>query len=98
MSFANCVPCVYSNDSVERNAPAASGVYGISNSRQWLYIGESDNIKGSLLGHLQETATSLRENNPTGFSYELSTAYNRVGRQDRLVIELAPVCQKSRRG
>jgi hypothetical protein len=31
--------------SVRANAPAASGIYGLSNAREWVYIGETDNCK-----------------------------------------------------
>ena len=37
---------------VHAYAPAVSGVYGISNAREWIYIGETDNI--------QSTHTSIR--------------------------------------
>ena len=36
-----------------------SGVYGISNAREWIYIGETDNIQSSLLNHLHEINTKL---------------------------------------
>ena len=34
---------------VRANAPAASGIYGASNAREWIYIGETDNIQASRL-------------------------------------------------
>jgi len=77
--------------SVAKNAPAASGVYGLANSSQWLYIGETHNIHAELLNHLQHPAAFLRQNYPSGFTYELSPAEHRVGRQHQLVFELEPI-------
>lgn len=91
MSFENGFARMYTLGSVQTHAPAVSGVYGLSNARQWVYIGESDNIKASLLGHLQETGTPLARLDPTGYSFEVVPAYNRQARQHRLISELAPV-------
>ena len=46
MPFNQFVPRNFNQDAVQMYAPITSGVYGISNARQWLYIGESDNIQG----------------------------------------------------
>jgi hypothetical protein len=69
-----------------------SGVYGISNAREWIYIGESDNIQGSLLTHLQELRTALMKREPTGFVFEVCDPASRSSRQDRLVVEYGPAC------
>ena len=93
MPFENCSPRVYTVHTVQRNAPAASGVYGLSNAQEWIYIGETDNIKADLLGHLAEKDTAITRRRPTGFSFELSPPYNRIARQDRLITELSPACE-----
>jgi hypothetical protein len=91
--FQNVAPFSFSLASVENNAPGASGLYGLSNAREWIFVGETDNIKGSLLAHLRETGR-LEDKQPTGFTFELCMASNRVSRQDVLIRELEPVCNR----
>ena len=76
------------------HAPARSGVYGISNAAEWIYIGESDDIRAALLNHLREVDTKLTERRPTGFVYEVCELSRRPGRQDTLVRELEPTCNR----
>lgn len=75
-------------------APTRSGVYGISNAREWIYIGESDNIQDALLQHMRELKTPLMDRLPAGFVYEVCDAARRPARQDRLVHEYEPVCNR----
>ena len=94
MPFDRFVPYTFSLISVQKNAPALSGVYGLSNAREWILVGETDNIKTALLGHLQETHTPLLERGPTGFTFELCVSYNRVARQEGLIQEYQPVLNR----
>ncbi|HTX36086.1 MAG TPA: hypothetical protein VME43_13740 [Bryobacteraceae bacterium] len=77
--------------SIYKNAPAASGVYGISNAREWLYIGETDNIQAELVNHLQQPDPFLAEKEPSGFTYELDSPERRLERQRQLIFELRPI-------
>ena len=94
MPFEFTIPHAFSRVSVRSHAPAASGVYGISNARLWIYIGETDNIQARLLEHLAETGTEIKGHAPTGFSYEICEQHVRIGRQDRLVIQYDPICNR----
>jgi hypothetical protein len=76
----------------------ASGVYGISNAREWIYIGETENIQGTLLGHLQDFDTSIMKRQPTGFVFEVCDGTRRPTRQDRLVLEYEPICNRRHHG
>lgn len=80
--------------SVETNAPSAPGIYGLSSAREWVYVGGSDDIKAQLLEHLREKNTFLTERNPTGFTFELCGDGDRIRRQNQLVLELEPVCNR----
>jgi hypothetical protein len=91
MPFDRFMPYTFSLMSVQENAPALPGVYGLSNAREWILVGETDNIKATLIGHLQETHTPLLEREPTGFFHELCVSRNRVARQERLIQEYQPV-------
>jgi hypothetical protein len=94
MPFDQPTPRSLTPVSVRANAPIASGIYGITNAREWIYIGETDNIQGTLLSHLQEPDTSLMKRLPTGFVFEVCDRANRPFRQDRLVIEYEPTCNR----
>jgi hypothetical protein len=52
MPFEQFTPRSFTPISVRANAPTASGIYGISNAREWIFIGETDNIQASLFARL----------------------------------------------
>jgi hypothetical protein len=91
MPFANFGGYSFSPASIRKNAPESGGVYGISNSREWLLVGTSDNIQAALLSLLVEPGASLRAHIPTGFTFELCES-DRLTRQQRLIFEMKPVC------
>jgi hypothetical protein len=93
MPFRTFLPRSFTHRSICTHAPQASGVYGISNAQGWIYIGESDDIRGSLLAHLQQTESSLSDLQPSGFVFELCD-FGRATRQDRLVAEYGPSCNR----
>ncbi len=94
MPFEQFTPRSFTATSVRANAPASSGIYGISNAREWLFIGETDNIQASLLRDLQQGDSALLKRLPTGFVFELCRAAERLTRQDRLILEYEPVCNR----
>jgi excinuclease UvrABC nuclease subunit len=81
---------------VDKNAPAASGVYGLSNARQWIYVGETANIQAELRNHLHHPSQLLRDHIASGYTFELSPAEYRIERQNQLVRELHPVGNRPR--
>jgi len=91
MPFENHGSLSFSAVCIEKNAPAESGVYGLSNAQRWIYVGECANLKVQLLSHLHEIDPIVKAQAPTGFTYELCAAANRIARQNRLVLELEPV-------
>lgn len=94
MPFDQFFPQSFTPRSVRENAPTASGVYGISNAFEWIYIGETDNIQDALLGHLRQLDTSILGRQPTGFVFEVCDRATRPARQDRLVLEYQPTCNR----
>lgn len=94
MPFDQVFPRPFKPGSVQMYAPSTSGVYGISNAREWIYIGQSEDIQGALLAHLQELDTSLMNRQPTGFVFEVCDGAHRSMRQDRLVLEYEPTCNR----
>ncbi len=91
MPFANRVASIVFNAAtIQRVAPDSPGVYGLSNSREWLYIGQSDNIRESLGMHLSEQGTELALLTPTGFTFEVCYGDDRSTRQQRLIAEMHP--------
>lgn len=84
----------FSPVSVQRNAPALPGVYGLSNAAEWIYVGAAGNIQAALMAHLQETDTRLKSLSPKGFTFEVCDAEQAMVRQSRLVGELTPACNR----
>ncbi len=91
MPFDRFVPHTFSLISVQRNAPELSGIYGLSNAREWILIGETDNIKAALIRCLQGTHTPILERGPTGFTFELCAPHDRPSRLKRLTEEYEPI-------
>ena len=77
--------------SVDKNAPAASGVYGLADARQWIYVGETSNIHAELRRLLERPGPDLQAYRPSGFTFELCPQELRRGRQIQLIDELGPV-------
>ena len=98
MPFEQLTPRPFTSGAVQTYAPIAGGVYGISNAREWIYIGETDNIQGALWDHLQDLYTSLMKRQPTGFVFEICDEARRSARQDRLVLEYEPTCNRQSSG
>jgi hypothetical protein len=95
MSFQNMFPRKFSTASIRAYAPATSGVYGISNAREWILIGTADDIQRRLLEHLAEGDESrLKRCAPTGFAFEVCDPAGRDARQDCLVTRYEPVCNR----
>lgn len=97
MLFRNGFAQAFKAAAIRREAPPSSGVYGLSNARGWIYVGETDDIQARLLEHLEETDTLLARGAPTGFSFELSPPGERVARQRQIVLELQPACNGASR-
>ena len=75
-------------------APMASGVYGISNAREWIYIGETDDIQMALQDLLEDGREWLLKRSPTGFVFEVCEGARRPSRQERLISEYGPSCNR----
>lgn len=86
----------YTEASVLANAPEESGVYALTR-QYWIYIGESADIRASLLQHLRyEKNACVRRAAPNRFSYELVAGEAaRLARQDKLIWILRPRCGKT---
>lgn len=77
---------------IDDKVPTASGVYTIFTSRRWLYVGESDDMKQSLFGHLNAPSKCLARRGSLSFSFEVIAPEQRVDRQRLLIAALAPAC------
>jgi hypothetical protein len=97
MPFNHPTPRPLQLAAINNFAPNLSGVYGLSNAREWIYIGETDNIRGALMEHLRDSGTQAMQMLPTGFVYEICDQARRPARQDRLVHEYGPACNRTNR-
>ena len=71
-------------------APKMSGVYALFAENAWFYVGESDNISASLMGHLRGKKTWEAELDPRYFAFELLTGVARGARKDKLSLQYSP--------
>lgn len=81
-------------NAIQNYAPIASGVYAITNAQEWIFIGETDDIRCALMTHLQDGASSVMKRKPTGFVFEVCEQGMRASRVDRLVFEYEPRCNR----
>ena len=95
MPFEGYGGFAFSPVSVQRNAPSMPGVYGLSNAAEWVFVGTSDDIRSTLLDHLREGNTRLKSRMPTGFTFEICHPSQSAARGNRLVMELAPFCNRT---
>ena len=94
MPFDPYFPRPLITSSIMMYAPSAPGVYGISNSREWIFVGEADDIRAALLKHLEDPNTPYMRRLPTGFVFEICEPASRAVRLDRLVLEYEPICNR----
>jgi len=78
MPFEQFTPRSFTPFSVRANAPTVSGIYGISNAREWIFIGETDHIQAPLLQDLQQGNSELLKRLPTGVTTFLAMG-RRIG-------------------
>jgi hypothetical protein len=84
----------WSESSIKENAPQSSGVYGIYN-RAWVYIGESNDIQRSLLGHWRHDNACIASAVQTGFVFDLCDRAERERRRLALIARFRPRCNQA---
>ena len=94
MPFSQLIPRPFTSGAVQVYAPSNGGVYGISNAREWVYIGQTNDIRDALLAHLEDVEAWLMRREPIGFVFEICDSSARSTRQDRLVQEYEPTCNR----
>ncbi len=90
MPFESYFPRSFNASSIRAYAPEAAGVFGLSNAKEWLYIGESGNIQSSLMNLLDERRAESQDRAVTGFVFQVCDAAQRWSLQDKLRREYEP--------
>lgn len=78
-------------------APKSSGVYGIYNDSEWIYVGEAEDIEARLCEHLRgqsDQSPCIKRRKPTIYGYERCDASTRLTKEKALRVELNPHCNK----
>jgi hypothetical protein len=94
MDWENIVAHPLNRTSVIRNTPECSGIYGLRDGARWVYVGESSNLRGALLGYLSGRLPSVLLSEPHLFAFEVCSPRHRVGRHRELVRRYQPICNK----
>ncbi len=76
--------------SILLHAPARPGIYLLQTSARCIYIGESENIRKSLLAHLHGDLPWITVWSPSRFSFELCPDASRTELKNHLVARLQP--------
>jgi excinuclease UvrABC nuclease subunit len=86
----------FTPSNIRSSVPNVGGVYGIFDAGKWIYVGESEHLQGRLLEHAADLTHAMHSHHPTHFVYELTQ--ERVLRQNALIKECVPCCNKRIRG
>ncbi|HZQ53438.1 MAG TPA: hypothetical protein VFB14_14635 [Bryobacteraceae bacterium] len=98
MPFENCASQAFTAASIQQNAPQCPGLYGLSNAREWIFIGAASDIRAALMDRLRERNGSVALRKPTGFTFEVLSPADCSLRQNQLVRELEPFCNRRGNG
>ena len=77
--------------SIFLHAPAKSGVYLLRTSARCIYVGETENLRKTLLAHLHGDSPWISLWAPTQFSFDLCSEASRIQAKNELSIRLRPV-------
>lgn len=81
-------------DTITQNAPVMSGVYALYSRGACLYVGESDDICASLLGHYYEDNPCLNDKEITYFTFDLGPPEVRASLLIDCIRQLGPTCNQ----
>lgn len=90
MAFAQPIPRPFNERGIWFYAPSAPGVFGLSNSKGWIHVSETDNIRASLLHYFRGHDPKLLDFDPTGFVFEECVHEVQKYRQAQLAAEYRP--------
>ena len=79
----------FNRTSIESNAPLKSGIYGCCNNDEWVFIGNSNNLREALL---EVERAGFGSHSVTAFTYELWPSEVRRGKAWNLIVEYEPAC------
>lgn len=91
MPFPTQLPRVYTKSDIEAITPGQMGVYGIFRQGQWVYVGSGD-VRDRMLAHVNGDNACINGERATHWVSEITS--NFTAREEALIIELAPTCNK----
>jgi DedD protein len=81
----------FKEEAIKLHTPPVSGVYGLYNVKHHVLIGQSNNLRETLLHHRRNTKFRFSRLQPTGFTFEACPAEFREFRVRQLTWEYQPV-------
>jgi|SRR5579862_390761 len=94
MNWDEHTPYLLTRTSVLRNASEVSGVYGLRDGNNWIYIGECPNVQRALLECLGGRVPCVLQFQPRVFVFEPCPPRHRKARQRELAQIYKPACNK----
>lgn len=92
MKYGFSISRPFARSSILIHAPECGGIYGISNAREWICMGQTDNLCLRLTSLLESPGQVLSSHEPTGFSFEICDDSQRNSRLARLSGQYRPAC------
>lgn len=93
MGFTEQDPRPFTKEDVESLDANQNGVYGLHHTKDWVYVGKSEDIRGRLLDHLNGDNPCITNDSPTHWVAE-SVNGDPSDREKELILELDPICNK----
>ena len=94
MPFEMPLPWPFTPSAIREHAPVQPGGFGLSKAGEWIFIGETENIQATLLLLIGDRNNAVQRRQPTGFVYEVCERDAQSKRQDRLILEYEPTCNR----
>jgi hypothetical protein len=92
MTWPNQDQWKFNEAQIKERALATSGVYLIGSNEENIYLGASDDMRKSLLGHLNGDRPCILEKRPIWFSCSPASAQSRDSLRDGYIVALRPAC------
>ena len=92
MAFEGLPAYIFTAQGIREGALEQSGVYAIFTPRQWVFIGDADNVRQALFDLLNIPHECIHSQQPLSFSWEGVSRSDCESRREALIANLQPRC------
>jgi excinuclease UvrABC nuclease subunit len=98
MSLSEQDPRWFSEAGISSIKAGQTGVYGIYNSSEWIYIGQAEDLRDRLLEHVRgksDQSSCMLKHNPTSWVGQIVDKSQLDSLESSLIAEYSPACNKT---